>query len=46
MASKAVDLTLIPYYAWCHRGANEMRVWLPRTEAGAADATAAPTIAS
>lgn len=25
-----VDLTLIPYYTWCHRGANEMRVWIPR----------------
>jgi uncharacterized protein len=23
-------LTAIPYYAWCHRGANEMSVWLPR----------------
>lgn len=22
-------LTFIPYYAWCHRGPNEMRVWLP-----------------
>jgi uncharacterized protein len=22
-------LTCIPYYAWCHRGANEMRVWFP-----------------
>ncbi len=22
-------LSLIPYYAWCHRGANEMRVWFP-----------------
>ena len=22
-------LTLIPYYAWCHRGAGKMRVWLP-----------------
>jgi hypothetical protein len=21
-------LTLIPYYAWCHRGPNEMAVWL------------------
>ena len=21
-------LTLIPYYAWCHRGAAKMRVWL------------------
>ena len=23
-------LTLIPYYAWCHRGAGKMRVWLPQ----------------
>ena len=23
-------LTLIPYYAWCHRGAAKMRVWLPK----------------
>jgi uncharacterized protein len=23
-------LTCIPYYAWCHRGPNEMRVWFPR----------------
>lgn len=23
-------LTLIPYYAWCHRGAEKMRVWLPQ----------------
>lgn len=22
-------LVAIPYYAWCHRGANEMRVWHP-----------------
>jgi len=22
-------LTFIPYYAWCHRGPNEMRVWQP-----------------
>jgi DUF1680 family protein len=28
---KPADLTLIPYYAWNHRGANEMAVWLPRT---------------
>ena len=26
-------LTLIPYYAWCHRGPGEMRVWFPTTEA-------------
>ncbi len=24
------SLTLIPYYAWCHRGAGKMRVWLPQ----------------
>lgn len=22
----------LPYYAWCHRGPNEMRVWFPRTK--------------
>ena len=22
-------LTCIPYYTWCHRGNNEMRVWFP-----------------
>ena len=27
--TKADALTCIPYYAWCHRGANEMRVWFP-----------------
>ncbi|MCL2104988.1 MAG: glycoside hydrolase family 127 protein [Kiritimatiellaeota bacterium] len=31
--SKNVRLTLIPYYAWLHRGAGAMAVWLP-TEAG------------
>jgi len=25
-----VNLTLIPYYAWAHRGAGEMAVWLPQ----------------
>jgi hypothetical protein len=25
-----VKLNLIPYYAWCHRGADTMRVWLPQ----------------
>jgi DUF1680 family protein len=24
----AAKLTMIPYYSWCHRGANEMAVWL------------------
>ena len=26
---KDVNLTLIPYYAWAHRGEGDMRVWLP-----------------
>lgn len=30
-ATRSVNLTLIPYHAWCHRGPNEMSVWLPRT---------------
>ena len=25
-----VRLTLIPYYAWCHRGNSMMQVWLPQ----------------
>ena len=28
--TKPAALTMIPYYAWCHRGANEMAVWLPK----------------
>lgn len=27
---KDVNLTLIPYYAWAHRGSGEMAVWLPQ----------------
>ena len=27
--SKAIDLRLIPYYAWANRGRSEMSVWLP-----------------
>jgi len=27
---KPVSLTAIPYYAWANRGANAMRVWIPR----------------
>ncbi len=40
-----VPLTLIPYYAWAHRGAGEMSVWLAR-EAGKARPTPEPTLAS
>lgn len=25
-----VSLTMIPYYAWCHRGSGNMAVWLPQ----------------
>jgi uncharacterized protein len=27
---RAGDITLVPYYAWGHRGAGEMQVWLRR----------------
>jgi DUF1680 family protein len=27
--SKAIDIRLIPYYAWANRGRSEMSVWLP-----------------
>ena len=27
---EALDVRLIPYYAWNNRGVNEMTVWLPR----------------
>ena len=40
-----VDVTLIPYYAWAHRGSGEMTVWIPE-KAGAAQPAPAPTIAS
>jgi hypothetical protein len=28
LVTKDQTLTLIPYYAWCHRGSGKMRVWL------------------
>lgn len=45
IVANPVSLTLIPYYAWCHRGANEMAVWLPRT-IEAATVPPPPTTAS
>ncbi len=30
LETKDETLTLIPYYAWCHRGSGKMRVWLPQ----------------
>jgi hypothetical protein len=29
--AKSVELTAVPYYAWCHRTPGEMAVWLART---------------
>ena len=30
LATADQTLTLIPYYAWCHRGKGKMRIWLPQ----------------
>ena len=30
LTTAAKTLTLIPYYAWCHRGKGNMRVWIPQ----------------
>jgi DUF1680 family protein len=30
VASEPIELTAIPYYAWCHRGAGPMTVFIPR----------------
>jgi len=40
-----VPLTLIPYYAWAHRGRGEMAVWLP-IEKAKVRPTPEPTLAS
>ena len=42
---KDVTLTLIPYYAWCHRGSGEMAVWLAQ-DLSAVRATKPATLAS
>jgi DUF1680 family protein len=44
-AGETVDFLAIPYYAWAHRGATPMQVWLARTAAAARPAPR-PTIAS
>ena len=36
LVTKDAKLTLIPYYAWAHRGAGSMDVWLPIDVAAAA----------
>lgn len=42
---KGQELTLIPYYAWAHRGPGNMAVWLP-SEVRATRPVAIPTLAS
>ena len=37
LVSKDVKVTLIPYYAWNHRGAGKMDVWLARSLSGLED---------
>ncbi|TWT83449.1 Non-reducing end beta-L-arabinofuranosidase [Planctomycetes bacterium CA13] len=45
IADRTAAITFIPYFAWCHRGANEMRVWIPRSP-DLATVSPIPTIAS
>jgi hypothetical protein len=43
--ARPIELTAIPYYAWDHRGAGEMTVWIPATVEGAR-AVGPPTLAN
>lgn len=45
LTTKDVKVTLIPYYAWAHRGAGAMSVWLPQ-ELSASRPGMPPTLAS
>ncbi len=45
LVADKVRLTLIPYYAWCHRGPGNMAVWLPQ-DLMATRPTPAETLAS
>jgi len=45
-ASQPVTATLIPYFAWCHRGAEEMQVWFPTTSENAEPSSLIKTTAS
>lgn len=31
---QSIPLLAVPYYAWANRGANAMRVWIPRVKVG------------
>lgn len=45
LCTMPAQIAAVPYYAWAHRGAGEMAVWLART-AAVAKARPAPTIVS
>ncbi len=45
LQTRDVQLNLIPYYAWCHRGSGNMAVWLPQ-ELSASRPVMPPTLAS
>jgi DUF1680 family protein len=45
VATNNTTLTLIPYYAWAHRGAGEMMVWIP-DNVSATKPLPLPTLAS
>ena len=45
LVANDVNLTLIPYYAWCHRGSGNMAIWLPQ-DLEAARPSMPPTLAS
>ena len=45
LAAKDVKLKLIPYYAWCHRGRGNMKVWMAQ-DLRATRPSAPPTLAS
>ncbi len=45
LVTKDVKLTMIPYYAWAHRGSGDMAVWLP-VDLSATRPAMPPTIAS
>ena len=45
LSTQDVALTLIPYYAWCHRGSGDMKVWLPQDMRATRPLTP-PTLAS
>lgn len=45
ITTRDVEVTLIPYFSWAHRGAGEMMVWIPR-QLAAAQPLPAPTLAS